>query len=348
VALRAVESAPELPTLARLTLLFGTEEVEVRLRLLDCEKLEPGRTALAQLRSAVPVSLPARERFILRRASPPQTVAGGRIIDPAAFRLRRNAPAVLARLGAIAACGPAEIVQVQVAAAGAAGVALGRLAQLAGISEARAAEYLQALPVVLGRSRVAVLQAEFEKVLAGLPRALAGREEVPLDRVAALLPSVGPEVLADAVGELVRRGTLLRVGGAVRVPAPQRDRERADAETASAVQLAEVLRRGGLTPPDPLVLAPGVQTKRLVDRLVREGVLIRALDRVQKREVFFHQDAIEVAKRRLAPLLVETGGLLVGEAGAALGISRKYCVPLLEHLDSVRFTRRIADRRILA
>ena len=41
-------------------------------------------------------------------------------------------------------------------------------------------------------------------------------------------------------------------------------------------------------------------------------------------------------------------GLATGEAGKALGISRKYAVPLLEHLDSIKFTRRIADRRVLA
>ena len=31
------------------------------------------------------------------------------------------------------------------------------------------------------------------------------------------------------------------------------------------------------------------------------------------------------------------------EIGAALGISRKYNMPLLDHLDTIRFTRRIDD-----
>ena len=44
----------------------------------------------------------------------------------------------------------------------------------------------------------------------------------------------------------------------------------------------------------------------------------------------------------------ETGVLASTAAGAVLGISRKYSVPLLEHLDAIRFTRRIADRRVLA
>jgi selenocysteine-specific elongation factor len=80
---------------------------------------------------------------------------------------------------------------------------------------------------------------------------------------------------------------------------------------------------------------------------VREGAVVRTTDRVQKRDIVFHPDAIDAARRRLAPLL-GAPGLLVKEAGEALGISRKFSVPLLEHLDAVRFTRRVADRRVLA
>jgi selenocysteine-specific elongation factor len=349
VVLRAVENAPPLPTSSPLMLLFGTEEIEVRLRLLDCDELSPGSSALAQLRCSAPVSVPARERFILRRASPAQTVAGGHVIDPAAVRLRRHAPSVLTRLAAMSAAPPADIIRLELEACGPMGVSLARLARVAGLSEARAAEHLIALSATLGRSRFAVSQAAFERMLAAIPQALTNQDQgLPLERLAAALPWAGREAVEDAALELVRRGTLLRAGAAFRLPTPQRDRDRADQEAASAARLADAVLRGGLTPPDPASIVPGPQTRRLVERLIREGVLIRAIDKVQKREILFHAEAVEAAKRRLAPLLSGSGGMLVGEAGAALGISRKYCVPLLEHLDAIRFTRRIADRRILA
>ena len=234
------------------------------------------------------------------------------------------------------------------AAAGAAGVALPRLAQLAGVAEVQAAALLPALPAVLGRSRVAVLESEWERVLAAIPGALAERDaEVPPDRLAALLPWAGRAVLDDALSELVRRGALVRTGGGVRLHAPNRDRDRADEEAAGAARMADTLRRAGLSPPDIWTVVPDPRAKRLADRLIREGVVVRAVDKVQKRELLFHQDAIELAKQRLRPLL-GGAGLAAGEAGKALGISRKYCVPLLEHLDAIRFTRRIADRRVLA
>jgi selenocysteine-specific elongation factor len=349
VQLRAVKTVPPLATGALLKLLFGTEEMQARLRLLDRDELAPGETALAQLHGTSPVAVPAREHFVLRRASPPLTLAGGHIIDPAATRQRRHAPASLARLAALAHADPPAILALELESAGAAGVALARLSQLAGLSHARTAALLQGLPCVLGRSRVAILRPAYERILAAIPAALAPAEDgIPAEKIARLLPWAGPAVLDDALAELAGRGAIQRAGGTIRLPTPQRDRDRAAREAAAAAQIAEALRRAGLSPPDPSRVAEGPAGKRLLDRLVREGVAVRALDVVQKRELIFHAEAIETAKRRLAPLLATPPGLRVGEAGAALGISRKYCVPLLEHLDAIRFTRRIADRRMLA
>ena len=86
----------------------------------------------------------------------------------------------------------------------------------------------------------------------------------------------------------------------------------------------------------------------MLDRLVRAGDVVRTHDRVQKRDVVFHRDAVADARRLLTPLLERPPGLSVGEIGAALGISRKFSVPLLEHLDAIGFTRRVGDRRMLA
>jgi selenocysteine-specific elongation factor len=90
----------------------------------------------------------------------------------------------------------------------------------------------------------------------------------------------------------------------------------------------------------------GAQSKRAVDRLLSAGIIVRAVDRAKDREILFHKDAIEDAQRRLAPLLEHGQGMLVTEITAALGISRKYCMPLLDHLDTICFTRRVDDRRV--
>jgi selenocysteine-specific elongation factor len=145
---------------------------------------------------------------------------------------------------------------------------------------------------------------------------------------------------------LARLGTQGRIERAARIRLirPEHERARADSEAMLAAKLAETFRRGGLTPPTG---APeSVTVRRMLDRLVRDGLLVRAVDHVHKREVLFHREAIDHARRVLGPLL-NGSGLLVTEAGAALGISRKFSVPLLEFLDQIQFTRRLGDRRVL-
>jgi selenocysteine-specific elongation factor len=109
-------------------------------------------------------------------------------------------------------------------------------------------------------------------------------------------------------------------------------------------------RSGGLMPPDASAVVGNDGARfQAVRYLTRMGVLIRATDRVQKREVLFHRDALAKAQRIMTIHLADrTGGFLVADLGRLLGISRKYSIPLLEHLDAIRFTRRQNDRRVIA
>ena len=348
VQIRAVDAAPKLANGIRLRLLFGTEEVDARLRLLDRDELQPGDTALVQLHCAVPVAVPAREPFILRIASPALTVAGGRVLHPDTVRQRRNAPGVLAHLGALAAADPAGIVRLEVERAKEAGISLARLARLAGVAPARAATLLGDTPAIVLRSGQAVMPDALETVIARLPRLLQPHADgLSREALGRLLPGTGAAVLDEAAMRLARSGVLRQERGLIRVYQAAHERREADAEAALAAQITDTLRKAGLTPPDAWVLAPDPRAKRLLDRLVRDGTVVRTTDKVQKRDLFFHPDAVEAARRRLAPKLRDPG-LLLKEAGEVLGISRKFAVPLMEHLDAVRFTKRIADRRVLA
>ena len=356
VEITGVTGAAPLPTTTRLQLLIGTDEVEVRLRLLDRDVLEPGQIALAQLHCAHPVAVPARERFILRTASPANTVAGGRVLDPTARRLRRHAPRSIERLQALADASGDRILLEAVETAGGCGLTVPQLARLAGLAPALVLQRLEpvaggGLPeVVRTRSGGVVGRVVFDKLVAALPRLLAARAaEYPggmsRERLGALVPAASGFVLDEAVAQLVAAGELRQEGGLVRIARPAQEQAKAQAEGALAERLAEAIRRGGLTPPD--MPESDIQARRMLDRLARAGIIVRTRDKVQKRDVLFHRDAVEQARRVLTPLLGSGDGLLVKEAGVALGISRKFSVPLLEYLDQIQFTRRVGDRRVL-
>ncbi|MDT7953108.1 MAG: SelB C-terminal domain-containing protein, partial [Acetobacteraceae bacterium] len=349
VQLRSVADAAELPTASRVQALLGTAEIPARLRLLDRDVLGPGETAPAQLHLAEAVAIPAREHLVLRQASPARTVAGGLILEAETGRQRRHAAAVLQRVALLAGEDMAALVASAIENAGEAGMTLHSLSRLTGRAPVAVAALVQTLPVVTGRKGTVVARAGFERLQARIVILLRRHEDgLRREALLPLLPALGPGLLDDALQALAGKGSVRQSGGIYAVPRPERDAAKAQSEAALEQRMAELLRRGGLTPPDPAPLAADIRMRRSLDRLLREGVLVRTHDRVQKRDILFHREAVAEAQRRLAPLLAKEPGLLVSEIGAALGISRKYSVPLLEHLDAIRFTRRVADRRLLA
>jgi selenocysteine-specific elongation factor len=347
ISIRAVEGAPPLKNGMKLRAMLGTDELDARLRLLDREVLEPGQAGFAQLHCAAPVALPAREHVILRLASPPLTVAGGKVLEPATRRQRRNCPPILKRLEDLRALPREAIIAAQVQREGAEGTTLRQLSQLSALATPRVAELLQTLPVVTSRSGLVVGKADMDHLLSRIPQLLAPHPTgLTRDKLLSALAGTGHAVLDAALGRLLARGVVSLRGSLYLIPRLDEDLARAHNEMELASQIAEILRRSGLAPPNPNTIVTGAQSKRAVDRLLRAGIIVRAVDRAKDREILFHKDAIEAAQRRLAPLLENSPGLLVNEITAALGISRKYCMPLLDHLDTIHFTRRVDDRRI--
>jgi selenocysteine-specific elongation factor len=334
-------------------LLFGTTEVEARLRLLDREALEPGARAQAQLHVAEPVAVPAREPFVLRLDSPAATVAGGWVIDPASRRRRRRDLRVVSDLTALAAGGPAAAITVRLGQAGAAGATLADLARLAGIAPGPARHLLaEAGAREIGDRFVGA--PAFEALRTGTIAALAQHHRenpmehgVPLEGLARSLALsellVGTVLRAlAAAGVVAQTGTLWR----------RADFDPARNESETARRLEQIFRRAGLNPPDESeAVGRDVRRREALTYLVGAGTVIRAVDRVQRRAVLFHRDAVAGARTRLAEAfpnaLTPETGFLAREAGATLGISRKFSIPLLEHLDATGFTRRAGDRRII-
>ena len=111
-------------------------------------------------------------------------------------------------------------------------------------------------------------------------------------------------VLDEALARLLARGVIIERGKQFLIPRPDEDRARAaERSGACRCRLRRRCERAGLTPPNPGEIVTSPQSKRAVDRLLRERVIVRAVDRAKGREILFHRDAIAEAQRRLAPLL---------------------------------------------
>ena len=227
------------------------------------------------------------------------------------------------------------------------GLVCAGLSRLAALGAPAVAELLQPFAVAVSRTGLVVQQSILALLCEQIAALLAPHlEGLPREKLQAALPGASAAVLDEAIGRLLSRNLIAKARRPMFVaPRPEQDRMRAQTEVELAKQIAEMLQRSGLTPPDPKAIVTSLNAKRAVDRLQREGVVIRAVDRAKDREILFHSQAVEHAKQLLAPLLDRPPGLLVTEIGAALGVSRKYSMPLLDYLDTIRFTRRAGDRR---
>jgi selenocysteine-specific elongation factor len=348
IAIRAVAGAPALKNGARLSALVGTSEADARLRLLDGDVLEPGESGFAQLHFAKPIATPVGQHAILRLPAPVNTVAGGKVLEVAVRRQKRGVPETLARLSRLRDLAPLEIVAAEVEHAGPDGTTLDHLAQISGHAPWKIAEHLRELPIEVTSAGLVAPCAALERLATALPRLLAQQTEgLTQTALRVALPGFGGPVIDEALDRLIASGTIVRRASRYALPRPDRDRAQAMDAASLSDRIAEALHKAGLTPPLPKEIAVDPPAAQAIERLLRAGVLIRAVDRAKAKELLFHRDAIAEARQRLAPLLGTGPGLLVTEIAGALQISRKFVMPLLNHLDTIRFTMRDGDRRLL-
>jgi selenocysteine-specific elongation factor len=110
----------------------------------------------------------------------------------------------------------------------------------------------------------------------------------------------------------------------------------ADANDVALHPMVKQFADAGCTPPDGASV-----DKAIVRQLVQRGVLVHC------DELYFHSSAIDTAVAAARQLLVANPqGFTVAQFREQLGVSRKYALPLINHLDITGFTRRREDVRI--
>lgn len=376
IAINVVGNGTRIKNAMWVRVLVGTTETDARVRLLDADVLEAGLSGFAQVRCTQPLAIPVGEHLILRRPSPAMTIAGGRILDTDNRRMRRNCPNILQRLTDLNTLPSESIVAAEVRRVGATGVSVARLSQLVALPVSRVMTILAQQPVVSvgarlqGRGEVKSTANTADRAVlkepslnpAGVVIAQAAMEELKQQILALVkqqtngssageLLSTMPEAHSRAVTQCLRElqegGLINFVDGRFCCLSPQQESKRLEAYRSLLSRTAGLLQHRGLQPPTPKELFTNVSVRQAVAQLVREGVVVCAVDRDKGREMLFHTDAVEHAKALLLPHLQKGSGLLVTDIGTLLGISRKFTMPLLNHLDESRFTKRVGDRRIL-
>lgn len=357
VELRTIDRPARLPKRDEtLRVLLGAGETPAVLRLLGEKALQPGATCLARLACRRAVVAPVGERFILRTLSPAATIGGGRILDNAPVRGRDSRHvATTDRLRRLASGDKAQVILELLDSRGRRGIDLAELTAAAAVSADELPRLLDEVGAVFVLPQRVMSRVVFEGlrnealgVLKDFHSEHPARPGHPLEALRSRL-GVDEPVFKYLIERLAQRDLVrLSKGGSVRLrefnPLGTLDSEQR--ETAKA--LAAAFKAGGFSPPDLDEVSQGdPERERLCRLLVEAGELASLRNRDLGRVVVFHRHAVEEMARKLRGAYPPPAAFTLSEARKLVNTSRKFAMPLLEHLDSLGITLRLGDKRKL-
>ena len=339
----------------------GTADVAAKLHLLPEGReaprpLPPGNRAVVQLSCLEPVAARRGDRFVLRRPSPQETIGGGLVLDTGRARVRRRAPLSASTAAVLAGRDERAVAALFLAEAGPSGIETAALARRLGIHAEAASAHVDALvatgaalrltPALAVAASASVEMARraeaffAERRKAGVPTLLVGRREL-LGKIARELPEATGEAWLATLAAAKR----LVVTGDQAGPPGAAASAVADEAGGFAARIEEAWRTAGFEAPGNLDLAKALGTKPqvvagLVQHLLKSGALVRLSP-----EILVHAEVLGGVEAKVREQKGRT--MSVGDFRDLLGLSRKYLIPLLEHLDRRRLTRRVGDARVV-
>ena len=357
VELRLLEHAGEpLKNGATVRVLFGTTEEIAKVRLLGTNALEPGEAGLAQLRFRRRVVARQGERYIVRGLTPVVTLGGGAMLDVNASRHRRFDATVVTRLRSAAAGDTVALVRASLQEAGLESVDHEALRQKLGLTEAdmeAAVDSAGAIEVEGGRLMDA---SAHDRLLDGIRGAVEQfhrkyprRQGLAMAGIPTLLKAdIDEAALHHAVHELQSRGELRNDASILsQVDFDPLASLSAD-ERRLAKEIEESFRACGLMPPPVESVLRSDRVRTGILRLLTDtGALVRLKTYDRSRHLVMHRDVLRDVRRRLADRFPYPAEFTVADVRDELGTTRKYIVPLMEHLDASGVTIRTGNIRRL-
>jgi selenocysteine-specific elongation factor len=355
-----LDSAPPLKNRARVHFHQGTAEAIAEVILLNDGggEVAAGGSVFAQLRLDQPLLLLPGDRFVLRRFSPVVTIGGGTVLDARAPRHKRL-DATVAPFLVVMENGKREEILGALVEAVPRGLTLAEILARTGWidSETRAAaeklaaakrvRILGSAPIVVAPAQAvtdcAVAIRKAVETFHGANPLLPG---IPKQELRARAGRARAEIFEAALGDLVAARAVVTAGDLV----SQAGREitLSTEETRAKELIEREFESAGLTVPGlggVLAKLPvdAARAQKILQILLREKVLVKISS-----DLVFHRSTLQRLREMLAKYRKERGARLPITAFKELtGITRKYAIPLLEHLDREQVTRRAGDERVI-
>jgi len=336
---------------------LGTEEALGRVVLLDRDELQPGQESYAQIVMEKAVVCQKGDPFVIRYYSPVATIGGGSIIDPHAPKQKRFREEVLEQLVMKEEGSLYDLILQEMEAAEAT-FSGSDLARKTGHEEEHIKEELEQLLLdekvgdlkngeYMSTRSLEKINDEIVKRLQEYHRQYPLRAGYPREEMRSrFFKSINPRSFNAIIKYLEDRGSInsqnnqLRLAGYSPEPGVK--------EKHAIEKIQELMDKELFTPPSLEELQQQLELNvedfgEVVSYLLNQGLLIKLSG-----DIYFSTQALEEGKKILEEHFGREKELSLATARDLFNTSRRYTLPLLEHYDKTRFTRRIGDIRVKA
>lgn len=346
---------------ARFRLHLGTQQVMVRVSLLNGTTVPVGELAYAQLMCSEPTMATGGQPFVLRAESPLVTVGGGHVLQPSARRISRRDSRTITQLKHLHDPDPVKRGEVTIYNYCADDWSDLDLCRDANISADRATILIEQLSgagmladlavsprrtLRLHRDVLADLENRVLEALRELHDASPAAPSIPRSSLARRLHYLNLELLNGIATRLIQMGAVL--GDDKTLALADFAPKLTSAQKRVREHVIQSYHSAGLRPPVPAELAKDTDSSEadvgsILNLCVSQGHLIHL-----SRTLYLDKDWEAILRDRVKQHLSSRAQMTMSELRDLLDTTRKFSVPIGEYLDRIGLTKRVGDVRVLA
>lgn len=334
---------------SEIKLFLGAAEVMARVRMLGVEELKPGGEAFVQLMLKEPLVALRQDRFIIRRPSPPSTIAGGLVLDPhPTKRHKRFNTNRLAELEQLLDGTPEDIFLQAVQKIGAG--SFNQIVQASGLEKDAAAQALETLldentlidldgrDLLITRTWVEKCKEEIKQTLLRYHKAFPLRLGMPREQLKSQ-SGIETNLFNPFIAQLMEAGVLEGEGTEIHMK-----EHRVIFSDSQQARIDDLLKQFTAQPYAPPTYKQCLEAvgEVLLTAMVESGQLIQLNE-----NVLFIPGIFQEMKAAVITHIQENEKIALAELRDKFNTSRKYAVAVLDFLDQTGVTRRQGDYRIL-
>ncbi|MBB6214858.1 selenocysteine-specific elongation factor [Anaerosolibacter carboniphilus] len=339
----------------RLRFHHGTSEIFCRVVLLDREELEPGDSCYAQLRLEEYTVAKRGDHFVLRFYSPMETIGGGIILEPNPKKHKRFKEDTLEDLKVKEEGSPEDIIDKIIKQYGNKFETIGYYATQTGMSETMIEEIIGNLILegsvirfsnqITHRTYLDTVEEEIIKLLNEY------HGKYPL-KAGMLKEELRNKVLPHAKGRLYdsllehyEKNQIIKVKGNI-VSAYNFEVDFTEEQEKIKNEIENIYLKAEFNPPMPEEFIKSNKDEKH-NRMVFNALLdMNRLVKIND-EIVFHVEHYDRAIEILKEFIQQHKEITLSQFRDCLNTTRKYALPLLEHFDQIKLTKRTGDKRIL-